>query len=324
MPTSGMVLGKFMPPHLGHIYLVEFARNYVDRLTVVVGTLAREPIPGELRYRWMKELFPDVNVVHLTDENPQEPHEHPDFWDIWRDSLKRVLPGPVDHVFTSEPYGRKLAEVLGATSVPVDLARTAQPVSGTKVREDPMGHWAYLPRCVRPYFVRRICIFGPESTGKSTLARDLAARFGTVHVPEYARAHLEWQDGKIVAGDIPRIARGQMAAEDALARSAHRLLFCDTDLITTTIWSDVLFGSCPDWIRAEADRRGYELYLLTGVDVPWVADSVRYLPEERRSFFDRCRQELDRRGRSYVVLNGSWDERLATATAAVERVLARH
>src|SRR5687768_9683832 len=77
---SGMLLGKFMPPHLGHVYLCEFARSYVRDLTIIVGTLPSEPIPGELRYAWMKELFPDVRVVHLAEELPQYPHEHPDFW----------------------------------------------------------------------------------------------------------------------------------------------------------------------------------------------------------------------------------------------------
>ena len=80
-----------MPPHLGHLYLVDFARRYCEDLTVVVGSLAREPIAGELRVAWMRELFPQVRVVHLTDENPQLPHEHPDFWAIWKASLERIV-----------------------------------------------------------------------------------------------------------------------------------------------------------------------------------------------------------------------------------------
>src|SRR5437667_8778357 len=71
--TTGMLLGKFFPPHLGHIYLGEFAARFADRLTIVVCSLNREPIPGELRLRWVRELFPFETVVHLTDELPQEP-----------------------------------------------------------------------------------------------------------------------------------------------------------------------------------------------------------------------------------------------------------
>jgi len=318
-----MVLGKFLPPHLGHVYLVEFARNYVDRLTVVVGTLRSEPIPGELRFRWMRELFPDVNVVHLTDENPQEPKEHPDFWRIWHDSLMHILPGRPDFVFASEDYGWKLAEVLGARFVPVDRARSVIPVSGTAVRRDPLGNWQYLPRCVRPYFVKRVCVFGPESTGKSTLTQQLAEHFQTVAVPEYARTLQEAQNGDLTPDDIPRIARGQIASEEALACAANRVLICDTDVLTTTIWSDVLYGMCPPWIRDAAERRTYDLYLLTDVDVPWVADPLRYLPENRHDFLALCEQSLRDRGRPYVKLSGDWERRFRDACRAVEQLLER-
>jgi NadR type nicotinamide-nucleotide adenylyltransferase len=317
--TTGMVLGKFMPPHAGHVHLVEFARAFVDDLTVVVGTLAREPIPGALRHAWMRELFPTVRVVHLTDENPQDPSEHPEFWEIWRASLERVLPRAPDYVFASDAYGKKLAQVLGARFVPVDPARSAVPISGTRVRADPLGCWEHLPRPVRAYFVKRVCVFGPESTGKSTLARRLAAHFGTVHVPEFARAWLEAKDGEVAREDMPTIARGQLAAEDALAREANRLLFCDTDALTTAIWSEALFGACDPDVRARADARTYALHLLLDVDVPWVPDAVRYLPNDRRAFFTRCVDALG--ARPHVILRGSWDERYEAAVRAVSSLL---
>ncbi len=322
-PTTGMVLGKFMPPHTGHLYLAELAAGFVDELTVVVGTLSREPIPGELRFAWMRELLPDARVVHLRDENPQDPSEHPDFWDIWKASLARVLPGPLDYVFASEPYGPTLARVLGAEYIPVDPARIAVPVSGTSIRANPLAHWEHLPRCVRPYFVLRVCVFGPESTGKSTLARDLATRFGTVHVPEYART---WLEAKGLAApsrpeDFLPIARGQLASERALSRSANRVLFADTDLLLTSLWSQALAGSVAPFIAETAGSRPFDLYLLTDVDVPWVADGVRYLPHERRSFFERCEEALSARRLRYVVIRGSWEERLRVAISAVEELL---
>ena len=119
----GLVLGKFMPPHQGHLYLIDFARHYTEDLTVVVGSLASEPIAGQLRWRWMREIFPQLRVVHLTDENPQLPHEHPDFWNIWRRSLERVAERPVDLLFASEDYGSRLAEELGARFIPTNGAR---------------------------------------------------------------------------------------------------------------------------------------------------------------------------------------------------------
>jgi NadR type nicotinamide-nucleotide adenylyltransferase len=316
-----MLLGKFMPPHLGHVYLGEFAGRYVDRLTIVVCSLASEPIPGELRYRWMRELFPFDHVVHLTDDLPQKPSEHPDFWALWQAALQRVLPGRPDFVFASEDYGRPLAEVLGGTFVPVDQKRCAVPTSGTAVRNDPLGSWDYLPRCVRPYFVKRVCVFGPESTGKTTLARQLAAHFDTAWVPEYARTLLEAQGGRLEPSDLPRIVRGQIASEDALARNAQKVLLCDTDPLTTLVWSEVLYGRVDPYVREQAEKRTYDLSLLLDVDVPWVADVVRYLPDNRRDFFERCRDALESRGRPYLHLRGGPDERFTAARAAVERLL---
>jgi len=319
--TTGMVLGKFLPPHAGHRYLVDFALEHVDALTVLVCTLDREPIPGDLRFAWMREICPGARVVHVTEDLPQEPSEHSAFWEIWKGVVRRFFPEGPDRVFASEDYGATLAEVLGAEYAPVDPDRTLFPVSGTAIRRDPLGNWPFIPPCVRPYYAKRVCVFGPESTGKTTLTKDLAAHYGTVWVPEYARPLLDPKEGRCDFEDIEKIARGQAASEDALARRANRLLFCDTDHLTTTIWSEVLFGSCPAWIREEARRRSYDLTLLLDVDVPWVDDCQRYLPHEREAFLDRCRRALEAADRPHTLVSGSWEERFRSACNAVDRML---
>lgn len=319
--THGMVLGKFLPPHAGHVYLCEVARRSVDRLTIVVGSLAREPIDGALRHAWMRELFPFDRVVHLTDENPQDPSEHPDFWAIWRESLRRAVGESIDVVFASDAYGSKLAEVLGARFVAVDPARETFSTSGTKVREDPMAEWRFLPRCVRPYFARRVSIMGPESTGKTTLARALASRFDTAMVPEWARHVLEARGGSLDGLDWPELVRGQIASEEALARDANRVLVCDTDPLATTVWADHLIGGCPSDLRAAAEARRYDLTLLTAPDVPWVRDDVRYLPNDGAAFFADCQAALERAHRRYVVVSGGWERRREIAEEAVRGLI---
>jgi HTH-type transcriptional repressor of NAD biosynthesis genes len=314
---TGMMLGKFLPPHYGHVYLGDFALNFVKELTIVVGTLKREPIPGHLRYQWMKQLFPGVNVVHLEEELPQDPSEHSDFWQLWQTALENILPCRPEVIFASEPYGKKLAEVLGGRFIPVNPDRSIRPVSGTAVRADPYAHWDLIPPPVRAFYAKRVCIFGPESTGKSTLTQNLAKHFQTLAVPEYARTLLEWREGKLEEHDLPDIARGQAASEDALAPYSNRLLFMDTDPLATCVWSDYLFGRTDPAITELAQSRRADLYLLTDVDVPWVPDVVRYLPEDRGNFLDRCEQILIREGRRYVKISGRWEQRLQQAVAAV-------
>lgn len=314
----GMALGKFMPPHLGHLYLAEFGQHHVEEMTVVVCSLQREPIPGTLRYQWMKELLPHVRVLHLTEELPQEPSDHPNFWNLWREALLRILGEPPHRVFASENYGLQLARELGAQFIEVDITRGAVPVSGTAIRTQPMNHWSYIPRCVRPYFARKVSIFGPESTGKSMLAARLAKHFQTALVPEYARTFLEAQNGNLAEPDLIPIVQGQIASENALTLNSNRVLICDTDPLLTTVWSHTLYGRCDPWIITQATARSYDLTLLTDVDVPWVDDQVRYLPNERHSFLHQCEETLQQTGRRYVLLRGSWQERFRLACQAIE------
>jgi hypothetical protein len=89
----------------------------------------------------MCEAFPGVDLVHHTDELPQAPEEHPQFWGIWRASIRRHVPGRIDYVFASEDYGERLAAELDARFVPVDRERRNVPVSGRAIRQDPMAHW---------------------------------------------------------------------------------------------------------------------------------------------------------------------------------------
>ena len=158
--TTGFLLGKFLPPHRGHMHLIETARGQVDRLTVLVCSIRREPIPGALRYAWVRGLYPDVDVQHCLDENPQVPEEHPDFWAIWVASIRRFMPAGPDLVFSSELYGDELARRLGARHVLVDLERRCVPVSGTLVRARPFEYWDYIPEPVRAYYAAQAAAGG--------------------------------------------------------------------------------------------------------------------------------------------------------------------
>jgi NadR type nicotinamide-nucleotide adenylyltransferase len=317
----GMILGKFMPPTQGHRYLAEFARRCCKRLSVLVCSKPRQPIPGACRFAWMRAMLPDCDVVHVPDDLPDAPEEHPHFWELWLPVIRRVVPEPIGLVVTSETYGPELARRVSAKHLVADRGRQGVPISATAMRADPYAQWAHLPDVVRPWYCRRVVVFGPESTGKTMLAERLAAHYRTVWVPEWARGHLDPANGVCEPDDFPRIALGQAASEDALALQANRVLICDTDTITTTIWSEVYLGGCAEWIRALARQRRHDLYLLCDIDVPWVHDGQRDMPHRREEFRERCRAALIAHNRPFVEIRGDWDTRFHTAVAAIDRLL---
>ncbi len=218
-------------------------------------------------------------------------------------------------------------DLFQATDVTFDTTR-ADAVLAPAGISCPAASDKLLDTYIRWFFrneqkIVKICLFGPESTGKSTLTKKLAESFGAPHVQEYAQAHIAARNGAIALTDIPLIAKGQAAAEQEAESATNGLLICDTDLLTTTIWSDRLFGECPQWVRDAAELQHYDLYLLMDVDAPWVADVHRYLPEDRMNFLNSCRAALETRDRSYVMLSGSWDAKFNAARAAVERLLGK-
>ncbi len=224
---TGVIIGRFMPPHVGHQYLMEFARGIVDTLYVFVCTLEKEPIPGELRYLWVCELAPQARVVHITEEIPEARRGARGATAIWAQSIRTAVDGPIDYVFASEQYGFNLAAALEARFFPVDPDRRNIPVSASLVRQAPYEHWRFIPPVVRPYFVRHVVLIDNKA-----LARSLADALQTVVAHPYRDFwdHIWKEYGQGVAEEAlgaAEIARGERAAVDALARQARGILIHD-------------------------------------------------------------------------------------------------
>ena len=169
-----------------------------------------------------------------------------------------------------------------------------------------------------------VAVTGSECTGKTTLARDLARHFGTVWVPEFARDYLLEKTATtgipLDASDVEPIARGQIAAENRGIASARGLVILDTDLLSTTVYARHYYGGCPAWIEQAARDRRASLYLLCDIDVPWVPDRARDRPHMREHMHTLFVEALETLGARYVTIRGGWDERLATAVAAVDAI----
>lgn len=171
----------------------------------------------------------------------------------------------------------------------------------------------------------KIVLFGPESTGKTTLSNQLANHYKTVWVEEFAREYLQekWNRTRIICelSDILPIARGQMALENKLAKQANRVLICDTDLLETKVYSEAYYGSCPAELEIAAKVSAYDLYLLTYIDVPWAPDDLRDRPNQRVEMFQFFEEALKKSQKPYVLLKGDQTVRLKKAIFEIDKLL---
>ena len=344
-----LIVGKFFPPHAGHEYLVRTALAFSRRVTVLVLAASSEPLPMELRARWLRECFPDAHglrVVAALDDVPVD-YDDEAIWRAHVDVMRRALTGdaaahdeperPIDVVFSSEEYGETLARWFGARHVCLDRGRALYPISATAIRQNLDTHWPALPAPVRAGLALRVALVGAESTGTTTLARDLSdalrARGGawarTEWVPEYgreysvnllavARAHnpaARPEDAVWTEEDFVAIAREQNRREDEAARQGGPVLLCDTDAMATAIWHERYLGARSVRVEGIADAMAPRaLYLLTDhAGVPFEDDGLRD-GEHLRAWMNARFAEVLRTGRTpWHLVSGTPDERLRLA-----------
>ena len=335
-----LVIGKFYPPHAGHHELVRSAAASADRVTVVVMAASVESLSLSDRVAWMREIHaPEANVTvaGIMDDVPVDMSSDV-IWqahvDLMRRALATVTREPVDAVLTPEAYGAELARRFGARLLPSPprLGYT----SGTLVRADVAAHWEWLEPCVRAHLALRVVLVGAESTGKTTLARELTA---ALRARGGSWARVEWVGevgrdetlAKVAAAGAPariddivwstpdfvHIARSQAAAEAAAARRGGPVLICDTDAFATGIWHERYMGSREPLVEAAGAPAPFHLYLLTHHDdVPFVDDGIRDGEHIRGWMTDTFAARL--RGRRWQWLRGPREARRARALELID------
>jgi HTH-type transcriptional regulator, transcriptional repressor of NAD biosynthesis genes len=320
MPRLGVTVGKFYPPHRGHKRLIDFAKSRCDKLVVIVGSRPHEEPNAELRADWLRKIHPTVRFKVVDDVYPEDPV-------VWAEVTIKALGRRPDVAFTGEAYGKAWAAAMGCDFEMLDRAADAEQCSGSAVRADPVGRWSCLEPVVRAYYVKRVCAVGAESTGTTTIARDLADHYQTVWVPEYGREYYERRVGNARADnawttdEFVHIAHEQARIEELGAMAADRVLVCDTDPFATEIWHERYVGAASPEVAEIAAGRRYDLYLLTGTDISFVQDGYRDGEAIRDWMHRRFRDELERRAKPYVLLEGGPLTRLTTAIEAVDNVV---
>jgi len=168
--------------------------------------------------------------------------------------------------------------------------------------------------------IQKIAIVGPESTGKTTLAKELAVSFGTQWVHEYARQYLAELDRPYISEDLLRIAKGQLSIEDQQEKRANKYLICDTNLLVLKVWSEHKYGKTDKWIADQLKEREYAVYLLTACDIPWEEDPLRESPEERIHLFQQYETFLIRNKLKYYIVRGNRKERMSKSVEIINNL----
>jgi len=319
MATTGVILGKFMPPHLGHVALIRTASYLVDSLTIILSTSDCDPIAPAIRQSWVESLFPQARVIVCNNGKNPLASDNPK----WAKIIRGFHPAPIDRVIGSEEYLVRLAKDLDAQHFILDPMWMAYPANSDEIRQKPFENWASIPSYVRPYFQKRLTMIGPESTGKSYMADILAQKFGGPYVPEYGRPYERFrQQGSYKDEELHFIADGHIAHRKTLSMKAGPILFEDTDVLLTAVWAEMLLGQSLEDLEARIELPDH--YLLLDANTPWEEDPLRYYgkQEVRNEFFEKIKAKLDKFNASYTLISGDWEERNTQAISVVEKMLA--
>lgn len=315
----GVAVGKFNPPHLGHLHLIETGASLVDRLFVLLCDRPDQTIPVDSRRRWLEDAVGEnVTIILTPDDLPLENEP-------WARRALEELPEAPHVAFTSEAWGAEWARLMGADHHLVDLERTSFPISATDLRRDLAAGFRWLLPAARAELARRIVLVGAESTGKTTLAESLAAATGSVWVPEHGRWYWEGRryraDQSWTSDEFGRIATAQHRLADDLARQAtNGLVIADTDALVTAVWHERYLGWPDDRIAARAAATPPALYLLCDDDFGWVQDGTRESEGWRGEMQRRIRDRVRASGVPSLTLTGPHERRLVAAISAIRQL----
>jgi HTH-type transcriptional regulator, transcriptional repressor of NAD biosynthesis genes len=296
--SMGVVVMTALVPTIGHQYLVNFAQNFMaatsddgSDLFVIVCGRPQEPIRAIDRMYALKEMcFADswwnsTYFRYIEEDLPQNPEDDPNFWQIWKDVVLQETGNYCpDYLFASEMYGVEYAKQFDAEFIPCDIDREVFPVKGTSVRYNITANWDKIVPSMKKQLRKTFTIFGAESTGKTTLARGLAAHYKGKFVHEWARPYLERFGPETTDENMKIIERAQYAAQMGVrAIPDTPMVFQDTDLLSTIGYYRIYCEKEPESIRHLFEKTKSDLYFVMNSLIPFEADPLRYGGDKRES-----------------------------------------
>lgn len=351
----GVVIGKFAPLTLGHINLITEAAVQSKHVLVILSHDQRwldkqsprdqKVLNFKNRLRWLQQTYADTEHVTIDFIDEASVPEYPNGWKEYAALLGAKIFNEAGRlaanhsqaqsiaIFSSElDYDEKYKTHLGFVEhVIVDSNRTRVPISATMIRENLYDHWEYLPSIVRKDYCLRVVVLGVESSGKSSLVKNLAKLYNTSWVEEYGRTYCETvlagSEATLRSSDYPLIAYRHKELEEEALRTSNRLCFIDTNAFITEYYHRLYEGKPNPIVSAIAAEEHYDLVLVLSPEVPWVDDGLRLNPdrEKTESLFQQMLREFKNqipRYRTVYITGDSYKRRLDQARAAVDQLLA--
>ena len=315
MPRIGLTLGKYAPFHLGHKYVIDTAVSEMDKVIVMVYEDDITSIPVRVRANWIRALYPnDVEVVECYN-CPQVVGYTPEIMQMHDQYILKTVDGrAITHFYSSEDYGDHVSKALGAVDRRVDQSRSAFRISATEIRADIYKHRAFIPNNVYHDLIVKVVFLGAESTGKTTIVRELAKRYNTEFMPEYGAEYwLEHQQDMILTSEqLVTLAKRHAEIENSKILNSNKYCFIDTNAITTYMYSKDYHGyALPELEEfAERCRSRYDITFLCEDDIPYEDTWDRRGKEVRAASQKKIADELLSRNIPFYRISGDVEQRV--------------